>query len=192
MKPIGDGTEAPDKSDLARAIEAIAQSRDRQAFAVLFAYFAPRVKSYLIRLGAPAPLAEDLAQETMLTVWRKATYFDGARAEAATWIFTIARNLRIDALRRDRHPDPRPEDVLLLADPPAPADERLAAARREDRLREALKTLPEEQALIVRLSYFQDKPQREIERDLGIPLGTVKSRLRLALTRLRASLGEAI
>lgn len=191
LKPIGDGSTSPDRAGLARAIEAIAQSGDRQAFAQLFAHFAPRVKSYLLRLGAPAPLAEDLAQETMLTVWRKAAYFDGSRAEAATWIFTIARNLRIDALRRDRHPEPRPEDILLLADAPTPADDQIAAARREDRLREALKTLPEEQALIVRLSYFQDKPHREIERDLGIPLGTVKSRLRLAMTRLRACLGEA-
>ncbi len=187
----GNGATAPDRADLARSIEAIAQSNDRQAFAMLFGHFAPRVKSYLLRLGASSALAEDLAQETMLAVWRKAAYFDASRAEAATWIFTIARNLRIDALRRERHPEPCPEEAALFADSPLPADEMIAVTRREDRLREALKSLPEEQAEIVRLSYFQDKPHREIERALGIPLGTVKSRLRLALTRLRTSLGEA-
>jgi RNA polymerase sigma-70 factor (ECF subfamily) len=191
LTPVGDGAVAPARSALAGAIEAIAARGDRQAFALLFAHFAPRVKSYLMRLGAPAAVAEDLAQETMLTVWRKAAYFDATRAEAATWIFTIARNLRIDALRREHRPEPCAEETLLLAEVPVAADERLAAMRREDRLREALKALPAEQAEIVRLAYFQEKPHREIERDLGIPLGTVKSRLRLALTRLRASLGEA-
>jgi RNA polymerase sigma-70 factor, ECF subfamily len=185
-----DGARLPDRAALTDCILAVAGSHDRKAFAVLFAHFAPRVKSYLLRLGAAAPLAEDLAQETLLTVWRKAAYFDPAKAEAATWVFTIARNLRIDALRRERHPEPGPEASAPMSDAP-PADEMLAAARREDRLRDALQRLPEEQREIVLLSYFQDKPHRQIERDLGIPLGTVKSRLRLALARLRAALGDA-
>ena len=174
----------------ARQILAVAAERDRAAFAALFGHFAPRVKRYLLGLGAGVGLAEDLAQETLLAVWRKAEQFDPAKAEAATWIFTIARNLRIDAVRRERHPEVDPDDPLLVPAPPEDALERLAAAERSARIVRALGTLPAEQAAVVRLAFLEDKAHREIERELGLPLGTVKSRLRLALARLRKSLGE--
>lgn len=161
---------------------------DRAAFATLFRHFAPRLKTYLIRLGAPAPVAEDLAQETMFAVWRKAPQFDPARAGAATWIFTIARNLRIDALRRDRRPGDDVPDPLAEIDATPPADALLSAAEHERLVARALGALPPEQADVVRLSFFEDKPHAEIERALGIPLGTVKSRLRLAMGRLRGIL----
>ena len=182
--------ETPLLSAASRQIVAVAATRDREAFAALFAYFAPRVKSYLMRLGAKPSLAEDLAQETLLTVWRKAGHFDPAKAQAATWIFTIARNLRISEMRRERRPGLDPEDPALSPAPPASAEETLAAAERESRIREALATLPDEQAEVVRLSFFEEKPHQQIERDLGIPLGTVKSRLRLAMARIRRALGE--
>lgn len=177
-------------SPASRQIVAIAADRDREAFASLFAYFAPRVKSYLMRLGTKPSLAEDLAQETLLTVWRKAGHFDPAKAQAATWIFTIARNLRISEVRRERRPGFDPEDPALSPVPPASAEESLAAAERESRIHEALATLPAEQAEVVRLSFFEEKPHQQIERDLGIPLGTVKSRLRLAMARIRRAVGE--
>ena len=88
------------------------QTRDRAAFAALFAHFAPRVKAWLMRQGAPPAQAEDLAQEALLMVWRKAPLFDPAKASAGTWVFTIARNLRIDAIRRERRPELDPEDFL--------------------------------------------------------------------------------
>jgi RNA polymerase sigma-70 factor (ECF subfamily) len=177
-------------SPASRQIVAIAAERDREAFAALFAYFAPRVKSYLLRLGAKPALAEDLAQETLLTVWRKAAHFDPAKAQAAPWIFTIARNLRISELRRERRPGLDPADPTLGPAAPASAEESLAAAQRESRIHAALATLPDEQAAVVRLSFFEDKPHQQIERDLGIPLGTVKSRLRLAMARIRRAIGE--
>jgi RNA polymerase sigma-70 factor (ECF subfamily) len=145
----------------------------------------------LLRGGAEPRLAEDLVQETMLSVWRKADSFDPGRAGVATWIFTIARNQRIDARRRAssrRLPDE--DDPSLAPFATAAPDAAYDQMERETRLRAALTALPKEQIEVVRLSFFEDRPHAEIERVLGIPLGTVKSRLRLALNRLRAHLVE--
>jgi RNA polymerase sigma-70 factor (ECF subfamily) len=176
------------ESDPVRLIEAVALNADRMAFAALFSQFAPRVKSYLLRLGAPAAAAEELVQETMLTVWRKAALFDPSRAGVSTWIFTIARNLRIDAIRRER-PAPASEDPSD-GEPQPMADQMVFAAEREARVRAALKTLPAEQVQIVELSFFSEEPHSAIAERLGLPLGTVKSRLRLAMSRLRGLLED--
>ena len=173
----------------AALILAIARNADRRAFAALFAHFAPRVKSYMLRLGAAPEAAEELAQETLLSVWRKAALFDPARAGASTWIFAIARNLRIDAVRRERRPRIE-DDPTDLPEAEPSADAVVAAVERDARLREAMATLPGDQADVVRLSFFQDKPHSEIAKDLNLPLGTVKSRLRLALQRLRGLVGD--
>src|SRR4051812_4176006 len=179
----------PQAPELNALLGRVAATRDRAAFAALFAHFAPRVKAYLLRLGAPSALAEDLAQEALLNLWRKAHLFDPAKASAATWLFTIARNLRIDAIRREKRPELDPED--FLPQPEAAADDGLALADEENRLRAALKDLPADQIQVVELSFFADKPHSEIAQQLGIPLGTVKSRLRLAMARLKRVLGEA-
>jgi RNA polymerase sigma-70 factor (ECF subfamily) len=176
----------PEPHDHAALIARVAQSRDRAAFAELFAHFAPRVKAYLIRLGAAPNLAEDVAQEAMLSLWRKAHLFDPAKAGAATWVFTIARNLRIDQIRRERRPEIDPDDPLFES--PA-ADDGLHWRQNEGRLRAALSELPPDQARVIELSFFADQPHSSIAETLQIPLGTVKSRLRLAMTRLRAVMG---
>jgi RNA polymerase sigma-70 factor, ECF subfamily len=186
---MNEGGPAPTPGDAARWLRAIASSGDRAAFVALFHHFAPRVKAYLLRLGLPAARAEDLAQETMLMVWRKAARFDPDTAGAAAWIFTIARNLRIDAARHDSLVA-NDRDPLEDAPPPPPADALLDAEQRARRLHAALAHLPSEQADVVRLSFFDDRPHAEIERALGIPLGTVKSRLRLAMSRLRGLLED--
>lgn len=183
-------TETPSSGDFAGHILAIAKTADRAAFGELFEYFGPRLKSYFIRLGLPAARAEELAQETMLSVWRKAGYFDPGRAGAATWIFVIARNLRIDLLRRERAELGSPLEAVETASDQAQADDVVAATERERRIRGALAQLSEEQAAVVRLSFFNDTPHGEIAKQLGIPLGTVKSRIRLALTKLRDLLDE--
>ncbi|MBS0562388.1 MAG: sigma-70 family RNA polymerase sigma factor [Proteobacteria bacterium] len=170
-------------------IVAIARRQDRKAFAGLFAHFAPRVKTYLLRRGCDAARAEELAQEAMLSVWRKAALYDPSRATAAAWIFAIARNLWIDAVRRSRLPPP----ALDPSDEPAPeplADTLLVADDRARRLHAALQDLRPEQIEPLRLAFFEDRSHAEIEQLLGVPLGTVKSRLRLALSRLRAALGD--
>jgi RNA polymerase sigma-70 factor (ECF subfamily) len=168
-------------------LRAIAERGDRVAFVALYGRFAPRGKAYLLRLALPPAQAEELTQEAMLAVWRKAAQFDARTSGAATWIFTIARNLRVDAARRAALAlrEDMPPDEL---EPTLPADAQLDDARRADRLRQAMQTLPPEQAEVVRLAFFDDRPHAEIERRLGIPLGTVKSRLRLAMVRLRAQL----
>jgi len=175
--------------ELCRLMEAVATRKDRTAFATLFSYFAPRVKALLMRSGLNAEIAEEVTQETMLAVWRKACYFDPGRAGVSTWIFTIARNRRVDRLRRERG---RPRGGMFDAsdepDPPRSGEDVAIAAEREQQLRTALAALTKDQATIVRLSFFADKPHAEIARELAIPLGTVKSRVRLALTRLRALL----
>jgi RNA polymerase sigma-70 factor, ECF subfamily len=170
--------------DWSGCIVAIAQRRDRARFAELFQYFAPRLKSFFVRLGVAPGAAEDLAQDTMLTVWRKAEYFDPARASAATWIFTIARNLRIDMRRRER--DPHLLETFTDIEPGPDPGELALTSEREVRVRAALRQLTADQADVVRLSFFEDRPHPEIARALNIPLGTVKSRLRLAMNRLRA------
>lgn len=179
----------PEALEMNAMLSRVATDRDRAAFAALFTHFVPRVKAYLLRLGAPASVAEDLAQEAMLNLWRKAHLFDPAKASAATWLFTIARNLRIDAIRREKRPELDPEDFMPEAEPAADAG--LTLAEEEIRLRLALKDLPADQVQVVELSFFADKPHSQIASELGIPLGTVKSRLRLAMARLKHALGEA-
>jgi RNA polymerase sigma-70 factor (ECF subfamily) len=181
---------SPEIHDDGALVLAIATRRDRAAFVVLFDRFAPRLKSWFLRGGTSTQHAEDLVQETMLAVWRKAASFDPARAGAATWIFTIARNQRIDALRRSARQVLDDEDPSLAPAAPTAPDAALDALQRETRLRAAMATLTAEQIDVIRLSFFEDRPHAEIERVLGIPLGTVKSRLRLAMNRLRAHLGE--
>jgi RNA polymerase sigma-70 factor (ECF subfamily) len=180
---------APTPEELVRLIVAVATEQDRNAFGRLFAHFAPRVKSFLMRSGLADSMAEEVTQEVMLTLWRKASYFDPCRAGASTWVFTIARNQSIDRLRRIRS-----RAANLAVDPsdepeaPLSGEDIAITTEREEEIRKALSTLSAEQAIIVRLSYFAEKPHAEIARELGIPLGTVKSRIRLALNRLRATL----
>ncbi len=177
-------------SDDTALLLAVATRQDRQAFAALFARFAPRLKSWFMRAGTPADRAEDLAQETMLAVWRRADSFDPALAGVATWIFTIARNQRIDAFRRLARAAPDADDPSMAPAEPVSPDAAFDAIQDEARLRDALAALPTEQAAVVRLAFFEHRPHVEIERALGIPLGTVKSRLRLAMAALRARLAE--
>lgn len=171
-------------------VVSVGRARDRAAFKELFDHFAPRVKGYLMRLGAGGAMAEDLAQEAMLTLWRKAELFDPEKASASTWIFTIARNLRIDAIRKERRPEIDANDPTFLPEAERYADESMDWAQAEDRLKLALTDLPREQAQIIELSFLADKPHSAIASELGLPLGTVKSRIRLAMARLRMALGD--
>ena len=177
----------PAGDDWAVALRAVAERQDRDAFARLFAHFAPRIKRYLMQGGSPEIQAEELAQDVLAAVWCKAGLFDPAQAAASTWIFTIARHMRVDLLRRRQGieaPDEAFDFDLLEAEEPA-VEERLHAARQEARLRNALSQLPPEQQQVLRLSYYEDEPHARIAAVLGIPLGTVKSRTRLAVAQLR-------
>lgn len=184
----GDRSGVLNGADLGRLLDAIAMERDRQAFALLYKHFAPRLKTFLMKAGAAPNAAEELVQETMLAVWRKASYFDQSRAGAATWIFAIARNLHIDQLRRNRWTSSDEIDMSEEPDDSPDGEAVVLATERDAQVRQALQTLSKEQATIVQLSFFSEKAHADIARELGIPLGTVKSRVRLALNRLRTLL----
>jgi RNA polymerase sigma-70 factor, ECF subfamily len=187
-----DNRTGPTGEDLAsrRLVQRIAKNLDREAFANLFDAFAPRVKSFMIRKGASPDLAEDLVQETMINVWTKAGMYDPAKGTVLTWVFTIARNLRIDRIRRESS---RP--LAELGDYDAPSDEpgsEEILARKDEarRVARALTGIPPEQREILMLSFVDDVPQSEIARLLNLPLGTVKSRMRLAYNHLRKTLEQ--
>lgn len=176
--------------DLVGMLVAISERQDRAAFSGLFSHFAPRVKAYLIRHGATNETAEELAQETLLRVWRKAHLFDPNVAAPSTWIFRIARNLRIDRIRRERRPEFDPEDPALVRDADPAADQQIETSQEGARIRAAIDLLPPDQKQAIVLSFFEDKPHSEIADELGLPLGTVKSRIRLAFARVRQTLGD--
>lgn len=175
---------------MAELMSAVALRKDRTAFVSLFGYYAPRVKSYLRRLRVEDRQAEDIAQDVMLTVWRKAEQYDPAKASVGTWIFTIARNRFIDGVRRQNRPQLDTEDPSLAPEAPAPADQMLMSVETGRRVHAAMAALPRDQAEVVHLSFLEGLAHSEIAERLHIPLGTVKSRLRLAFGRLRLGLED--
>ena len=144
----------------------------------------------MMRKGADAGTAEDLAQETLLTVWRKADLYAGDKGSMTTWVFTIARNLRIDRLRRETPWQELPDTHLAAASGDALPDEALAEKQRQLRVRSALAALPEDQRQVVTLAYLEGLSQSEIATRLSLPLGTVKSRMRIAYQKVRAALED--
>lgn len=170
-------------------IVSVAQVGDRDAFARLFRFYAPRVKAYLRRLGAGDDVAEELAQEVMVTVWHRAGQFDRSKASLSTWIYTVARNKRIDAIRRERLPEHEVIDPDQDGGEAPRGDYHAEAEQIRREVQRAIGELPQEQAQLLRIFYFEDKTHSVIADELGLPLGTVKSRLRLALGKLRSTLG---
>lgn len=178
----------PDRDRFADLMEAIASRQDREAFAEIFAYYGPRVKGYMLRLGAGDALGEELAQEVMITVWRKAHLFDRTQASVSTWIFRIARNKRIDVARRLNRPELDADDPALLPQAPPPPDDALSAQEQEERVRVVLAELPDEQLSLLQQAFYEGLSHREIAEKNGLPLGTVKSRIRLAFAKMRSKL----
>jgi len=171
------------RSEWVSHVRRIRDGQDQAAFAELFQHFAPRIKAFLIKSGSDATLAEECAQEVMATLWHKAHLFDPARATVATWVFTIARNKRIDVLRKQRRPEP--EDLGWGPEAEPDQDDVLALQQETAQLRDAITALPEAQRELIDKAYFGDLSHREIASETGLPLGTIKSRIRLALDRLR-------
>ncbi|WP_368085992.1 sigma-70 family RNA polymerase sigma factor [Tropicimonas marinistellae] len=172
-----------EQTDWANHVLRICTHGDQAAFAELFQHFAPRVKAFLMKSGASPTLAEECTQEVMATLWHKAHMFDPAKASVATWVFTIARNRKVDMLRRQRRPEP--EDLPWGPEPEPEQADVLSRQQEAERLAKAIAALPEKQRTLVQDAYFGDLSHREIATRTGLPLGTIKSRLRLALDRLR-------
>lgn len=189
-RPAGETLGDADRARFADLLVLVAAKQDRTAYAELFGYYAPRVKSYLMRLGADGAQAEEIAQDVMVTVWRKANLFDRKQASVSTWIFRIARNRRIDVFRRTKRPDLDPEETMILPAGVEAPDARVEAMETEARVREAMKDLPEEQLLLLRLAFYEGLSHRDIAEKLDVPLGTVKSRIRLAFAKMKSRLGD--
>lgn len=172
----------------AELVRRVRDHKDQQAFALLFDHFAPRVKGFLMKSGAHEALAEECAQDVMATLWLKAHLFDPARASVATWIFTIARNKKIDALRKQQRAEP--EDLPWGPEPEPDQADAMALQQESAILEEAIRALPEKQRELIERAYFGDLSHSEIAAETGLPLGTIKSRIRLALERLRHAIQE--
>ena len=175
-------------SEHASLVPAVPDRCDREAFTRLFDHFAPRLQAYLLRLGVDSTTAEEIAQEVMVTLWRKASLFDPEKSSLATWLYRIARNRRIDLLRRDRVGLIEPGDPVFEQVDDASLEGFVDIYQREEAVRTALGTLPLEQLAMVRLAFFDGLSHHQIAQRTGLPLGTVKSRIRLAFTRLRRTL----
>lgn len=184
----GERPGGPHRDEMSALLVAVAERQDKAAFAELFRHFAPRVKSYLIRLGGDRGRAEEVMQETFVAVWTRAATYDPAKASAATWIFTIARNRRIDAFRRERRPEFDPNDPAFVPQQEPEGEDVVTARERSESLEAALAELSEEQREVLRLSFFEDHSHDVIAEKLGLPVGTVKSRIRLAYGHLRSRL----
>jgi RNA polymerase sigma factor (sigma-70 family) len=176
-------------AEWAALVSDVAEKRDRTAFTRLFDHFVPRIEAYLLRLGADRAMAEEISQEVMVTLWRKAQLFDSTKSSVTTWLYRIARNRRIDAVRRDRmdYLDPMDSTFDTVVDD-STFDTAVDVQRREEMLRTAIRDLPDEQLVLVRLAFFESLSHSAIADRTGLPLGTVKSRIRLAFTRLRRQL----
>ena len=163
--------------------------QDQVAFRAIFDHFAPRLKGFLMGQGTSPQMAEEVVQESMVKIWRKADQYDPARAAASTWIFTIARNMRIDHLRKNNRPEPDMDDPAFVPDPEPLATENISQAQDAAALHAAMAELSEDQRAVLKLAYFEEKAHPEIAEALDIPLGTVKSRIRLALKNIRSKIG---
>ncbi len=176
--------------EFARLVGLVSASRDRDAFATLFDYYGPRLNAYLQRLGLESSQAEELVQEVMIVLWHKAHLFDPAKSSLATWLFRIARNRRIDLMRRDRSHLLDPHDPMFLPVESEAADDGMDARLRESRVRMAVEDLPSDQVEMIKFAFFLGLTHSEISERTGLPLGTVKSRIRLAFSRLRRALND--
>jgi RNA polymerase sigma-70 factor (ECF subfamily) len=173
---------------MADLLRRIADGADEAAFRELYQAYGPRVKGYMMRQGADPAAAEDLAQETLLTVWRRAGLYAAEKGSVSTWIFTIARNLRIDRLRREVPWQELPQELEREATTEPQPDEAYATEQSGVVVREALSALPEDQRQVVVLAYIEGLSHSEIAARLGLPVGTVKSRMRIAYQKVRAAL----
>ncbi len=188
LNPFMDA-EKQDSSTFEDLLVDIGQTKNRDSFIQLFKHFAPRIKSFLMKGGLSPEQADEVAQETLLTAWSKASSYDPHKAAASTWLFTIARNKRIDFLRKTARPAPDIHDPMFSGtEAPLLPDDQSIHLEEEKTLAAAILELPKEQAALIRQSFFEEKTHQDIAQETGLPLGTVKSRIRLALERLRHSL----
>lgn len=179
-----------EKNEHKRLMQRVAAARDKKAFAALFGHFAPRVKSFLLKQKLADTLAEDIAQDVLITVWHKAHLYDPRKANLSTWIFRIARNKLIDHKRRRKYPEVNADDHVAELVAPEKTDKAVEQNQNALLVKDALTKLSETQRTAIELSFFEELSHTQIAERLSIPLGTVKSRIRIAFNALRKELGE--
>ncbi|MCK0070879.1 sigma-70 family RNA polymerase sigma factor [Kordiimonas laminariae] len=173
--------------ELARCV---AENKDKTAFAELFSHFAPRLKSYLLKHGLPDTVAEEISQEAMITFWQKAALFNPTKAKFSTWIFRVARNRMIDLKRKKKYPEVNADDHMAHLVATDRTDKPLEVAQDVNLIGKALVNLNAAQRQVIELSFFEELSHSQISERLSIPLGTVKSRIRMAFNTLRRELGD--
>ena len=176
---------ANNDEDLTLCVELIGKNQDKLAFNSIFKYFAPRLKSFLVKAGSTDSQAEEVIQEVMIAVWTKSSTYDSNKSSVSTWIYTIARNKRIDKIRKEKRHYLSESDEGLEIPVDSTQEKEIFSAQVSSSLKKYLSNLPEEQSKLLKLSYFYNKTHADISTELKIPLGTVKSRIRLALTKMR-------
>jgi len=172
------------------AILNIAESQDIGSFKKIFEYFSPRLKSFLMKSGAEESIAEEIIQETMTIIWTKADYYDPKVASPSTWIYTIARNKKIDILRKSRKAILEDIETAVLPAVEPKTEENIEHDQKFDLIAQQLDSLPKDQLDLLKMNFFEEKSHGEISELTGIPLGTVKSRIRLALEKIRGKLDK--
>ena len=179
-------------SPLTTQMLAVRDARDRAAFAALFDHFAPRLKGFIMRSGTGSGQAEEIVQDVMLTVWRKADQFDPQKAQVAAWVYQIAKNRQIDVLRKENRPLPEElkSDAQDSARTDTDAGQILAVEQEALQLKEAISKLKPDQREMIEKAYLGELTHQEIKAQTGLPLGTIKSRIRLGLERLRHDLKD--
>lgn len=168
----------------------VAKDRDRKAFQQLFAHFAPRIKSFIMKQKVSDEVAEDLTQEVMVTVWQKAHLFDPDKARLSTWLFRIARNKFIDKVRRQKYIEVDVDNHVQVMEAAEKTDEPVIQMQDQKRILNALEVLKPDLRQVIELSFYKDMSHSQISEALGLPLGTVKSRIRIAFQKLRVELGD--
>ncbi|MAH88618.1 MAG: RNA polymerase subunit sigma [Pelagibacterales bacterium] len=171
--------------ELSLCINAIGVNQDKQAFSTIFKYFAPRLKSFLVKAGSTDSQAEEVIQEVMIAVWTKSATYDSSKSSVSTWVYTIARNKRIDKIRKEKRHYLSESDEGLEIPVDSTQEKEILSAQLSSSLKKYMSNLPKEQSKLLQLSYFYNKTHADISEELKIPLGTVKSRIRLALTKMR-------
>ena len=178
------------KNPFIEALATVAESQDSSSFKKIFDYFSPRLKSFLMRSGADEAIAEEIIQETMTIIWTKADYYDPKVASPSTWIYTIARNKKIDILRKSRKAILEDIDTAILPPVESKADENIEHDQKFEMIAQYLDDLPEDQLNLLKMNFFEEKSHGEISEITKIPLETVKSRIRLALEKIRGKLEQ--
>ena len=181
---------ADENKKMATLIVLVAENRDRTAFMQIYSHFAPRVKGFLVSRGLTSHAADDVLQEVMLAIWNKAQSYNPNKAAISTWIFTIARYKYIDRLRRESRHQTDSDDLDLKPSDAPIADDDVLQDQRQNAVQAAIASLPADQQSVIFLSFIKGLAHSEIAEQLGLPLGTVKSRIRRAFARLREELGE--